>query len=198
MATGSLFDVIHQSTEIPSDPQAEAIIALAKTMHAMGLTPSYGPGDHGNLSCRISRGILISARETSKVDLQPAQLVHVLGKEDALRGPRVICRGPALPSTDTLMHLAIYEQRPDIGAIVHGHDNQLLRRAEALKLSITHTSAKTNSFELIDEMRALSVTHDFMILRDHGFVALGPTLDAAWELCRRWLDQAKRYSKRAA
>lgn len=186
-----LFETITRGPDLPNQPRAEPLIALATRLHAAGLTPSYGPGDHGNLSCRTLQGCLITARHTSKARLREQDLVHILEVRTTAPVVTVICEGAGLPSTDTLMHWAIYERRPDVGAVVHGHDDVMLSKAAALGVPITRVSARANSCALIEEVRALSAAHDYLITRDHGFVALGLTVEAAGACVWQWFQRAR-------
>lgn len=190
MAAAEVFEPVCRRAAAPNLPATEALIAAAKSLHARGLTPSYGPGDHGNLSCRTPDGCLITGRETPKDALRSEDLAHVVGREQLADRARLVYDGCRRPSTDALMHLEIYARRPDIGAIIHGHDGRALANAERLGLPITRTSARTNSLELIEETAALCARHDYVILRDHGFLALGATLDAADQLLQRWYQRA--------
>ena len=107
MAATELFESICRHPGAPRDPNADALIAIARSLHARGLTPSYGPGDHGNLSCRTPQGCLISARATRKDALGPDVLVSLVGSERTATGIRIIYDGERLPSTDALMHWQI-------------------------------------------------------------------------------------------
>lgn len=183
--------MIQRRPAAPIYPESASLIALAAALHAMGLTPSYGRGDHGNLSCRVSEGILITGRETSKAALAAHDLAHIIGTEPHHERVTVITEGAVLPSTDTLMHLQIYTQRPDCQAIVHGHDPQVLQQAEAFGLPVTRTSAVANSLALVEEVRLLSASHDYIILRAHGFIALGASFDEARERLLHWFHRAR-------
>ncbi len=171
--------------------QIEALIALARFLHARGMTPSYGPGDHGNVSCRTPGGCLISARETSKATMRAEDVIEVLGYERTPSGVRVPYAGARPPSTDALVHLMIYELRPDVAAVAHGHDEAVLRKAGPLSLPVTQVSARSNSPALVEEVRRLCRDHDYIVTRDHGFIALGATLSAAQELLARWQERAR-------
>jgi ribulose-5-phosphate 4-epimerase/fuculose-1-phosphate aldolase len=197
MADGTLFDVTVRRRHAPQHPAAEGLIAAARSFHSAGLTPSYGRGDHGNFSCRTADGFLISGRETSKAALRPGQLVHVVGCEPRGKGVSLICEGLVPPSTDTLMHAMIYRRRPDVAAILHGHDDEVLRQAEAFGLPVTRCSARANSRQVVEEVQALCASHDYVVLRDHGFVAVGSGLDGAVEVAWRWF-RAARQSGRAS
>jgi ribulose-5-phosphate 4-epimerase/fuculose-1-phosphate aldolase len=173
------------------DPRLPQLIAWARRFAALGFPPSYGPGDHGNLSCRTPQGLVVSARETAKASLRPEQFVEVIawGKRDS--GIEIRCRGRLRPSTDTLLHLRLYELRPDIHAILHGHDAETLHRAAALSLPVTERSAAVPSEELVQEVCELAKRNDYIILRDHGFLALGPTVEAAGRLALSWSERAR-------
>ena len=188
---GDPFGLVLRRPEIPSLREGPALIELAKTLHGLGVMPSYGPGDHGNLSCRTPTGCLFTARQTHKAALRPDQLVSLVGYESTPRGACLMFDGKVLPSTDALMHWRLYERRADVGAIIHGHDPQALAKAVALELPVTHGSGLTNSVELIDEVVVLAAAHDYILLRDHGVVALGTTISAALGLIRQWLDRAR-------
>ena len=180
-----LFDTVVTDREPSKEPNIALLMWWAARLSELGFTPSYGAGDHGNLSCRMPTGCLITARETVKAILRPEEVVDVHGVDRTGDRPRVMSRGPRLPSTDTLLHLRVYETRPDVEAIIHGHDVQALRRFAELKLPRTSRSATLPSLELIEEVCALVQRHDYVLLRDHGFLALGRSIDATGELFRR-------------
>ena len=191
MAAGGIYEPVCRRTEAPAHPNTADLIAAAKRLAAQGLTPSYGPGDHGNLSCRTAEDCLITARETRKASLREGDLAHVGGCERRGEGVRLFYEGSALPSTDAVMHWGIYAARPDITAIVHGHDEQVLAKAEGLWAPITRVSAASNSLELVEEVLTLAALHDYLILRDHGFLALGRSLQAAEACYRQWSQRAR-------
>ena len=186
-----LFEAVLTVREIPTDPRIPALIWWAKRMAELGLTPSYGLGDHGNLSCRTSAGLIITARATMKAALDAEHVVEILSVTAGETGVKMACRGLHLPSTDTLLHWQIYERRRDVHAIFHGHDPQTLAHAEALRLPITTISASRPSLEVINEASALAASVDYLLLRDHGFVALGTSPDDAGEKVRMLATRAR-------
>ena len=200
MAYTELYEPVITAQEAPQDPRIDALIRWAARLAALGLTPSYGPGDHGNLSCRTTRGCLISARQTAKAGMLATQFVEVYNPESLLAadavqtGVRLSCRGLLLPSTDALMHLEIYRRRPEIQAILHGHDTAALARAETLGLPMTQQSAATRS--PVDEICALARDHDYLLLREHGFLSLGRSIDEAGERFESIYRQARPASDR--
>jgi len=191
MNPGVLFDAVISDRAVPVDPSIPLLVWWAHRLAELGLTPCYGPGDHGNLSCRGERTVLISARETAKATLQPSDVVEILGVEEADDVWTIRCRGLRLPSTDTRLHLHVYAVRPDVRAIIHGHDPQTLAHVKALRLPMTASSAAVPSRELIQNVCDLIQQDDYLLLRDHGFLAVGRTLDEAGERVRLLCSRAR-------
>ena len=191
MAAQTLFEAEVISRDVCRQECLAPLKAWAAQFAQRGWTPSYGPGDHGNMSCRLrGDGFIITARETVKADLRPDQFVEVVAVEERKNVPLIRCRGPLLPSTDALLHWRLYRARPDVGAILHGHDSATLAFAQELKLPVTAVSAKTPSLELIDQAVKLGASSEYLLLLDHGFLALGRSIQQAGELACQWSEQA--------
>jgi ribulose-5-phosphate 4-epimerase/fuculose-1-phosphate aldolase len=191
MSEAALFEVQVLGHEVPHDAGLPKLVAEAQRFSARGFTPSYGPGDHGNMSCRTPRGLLITARETSKAQLRPEDFVEVVGCDERGLKPLVRCYGTRLPSTDTWLHWRVYATRPDASAILHGHDLVALRQARPLRLPMTSISAAQPSAALVEEVTQLMAEHAYVLLRDHGFVALGPSIEEAAALVDRHAHMAR-------
>lgn len=86
------------------------IIAVANVMSASGLSP----GKSGNVSARHGGRILITPTGVAYADLKPKHLV-------ALDNHGKVVAGALAPSSEWHFHLAIYNQWPDVGAVVHSH-----------------------------------------------------------------------------
>ncbi len=105
----------------------EEICLLGKSMFDRGLTP----GSSGNISVRLDDGWLMTPTNSSLGRLDPATLSKVDDKGNLLSGEK--------PTKESFLHLAVYEQRPTAGAIVHLHsthsvavssDHRLLRHED--------------------------------------------------------------------
>jgi ribulose-5-phosphate 4-epimerase/fuculose-1-phosphate aldolase len=191
MGAAELFQVEHRSGEPLEWPGIPSLITLAHDLAVLGLMPSYGIGDHGNLSCRVPEGFVITARATRKIRLIPQEFVRIA---DCTRGPRgltLVCDGTRLPSTDTLLHWRIYQARPDVGALIHVHDPNVLEAAPELGLPVTEVSARFNSHQLVEDVVRLASGSDFLVMRDHGCLALGRTLDQAAALALHWYHRVR-------
>lgn len=90
--------------------------------HANRLQPlGLATGTSGNLSVRVDLagqpGMLITPSGIAYDTLQPADMVAV-----QFTGPGTATWQHALdPSSEWLMHQAVYQARPEAGAVVHGH-----------------------------------------------------------------------------
>ena len=95
----------------------QQLVRHANRLHPLGLAT----GTSGNLSVRIPLGdhggMLITPSGIAYDTLQPADMVPV-----QFAGPGTATWQHALdPSSEWLMHQAVYQARPEAGAVVHGH-----------------------------------------------------------------------------
>ena len=93
---------------------ARAICRVGAELAARGLVA----GTEGNIGVRLTaERILVTPRGRAKGDLVPDELI-----ETDLQGRPSWSPGRgAGPSTELLMHLAIFRSRPDVAAVVHAH-----------------------------------------------------------------------------
>jgi L-fuculose-phosphate aldolase len=87
----------------------QALARTAALAAKSGLTPQMS----GNLSARSGTGFLITPSGLAFEGLRPAQLTQI--------GVYGVAKGKLKPSSEWLMHHAIYAARPDVLAIVHTH-----------------------------------------------------------------------------
>src|SRR3974377_17478 len=89
----------------------EAIVAAARKMQALGLSP----GRSGNISVRWKGGMLITASGIRPEEMEWQAYVVFVDRKGAW--------APAAkaPSSEWPFHQAIYEARPDAGSVVHCH-----------------------------------------------------------------------------
>jgi L-fuculose-phosphate aldolase len=95
----------------------EQLVRHARRLQPLGLAT----GTSGNLSIRIPLGahggMLITPSGIAYDSLQPADMVAV-----QFSGPGTATwQHPLDPSSEWLMHQAVYQARPEAGAVVHGH-----------------------------------------------------------------------------
>ena len=160
------------------------IVTVCRRLWERGLIA----GAEGNVSVRLARDrILVTPAGMSKVDVRPRDLVEV-----RLNGARI--RGTRPASTELAVHLRIYTQRPDVGAIVHAHPPVATGFAVAgegfascvlpevifqvgwvplVPYEMPGTEALARRFDPFIPM------HDAFLMANHGAVTAGPTLSIA-------------------
>jgi L-fuculose-phosphate aldolase len=113
----------------------QQLVHQANRLQPLGLAT----GTSGNLSVRIplgaQGGMLITPSGIAYDTLQPADLVPV-----QFTGPGTATWQHALdPSSEWLMHQAVYQARPEAGAVVHGHPTYATVLAiQGLEISALH------------------------------------------------------------
>ena len=158
----------------------------------------YVAANDGNLSARCPDGhILITPTGVYKGDVQPEQLLEV-----TLEG-QVIRDGGLGPSTETPMHLALYQRWSDLGGVVHTHSPYALcmaSRGEDLTRPITADMVlllgkipclpylPLGTQELADRVAAAGESANGVLLAHHGACTWGRNLREAW-YCTQALEQ---------
>ncbi len=143
----------------------------------------------GNVSVRLGDDrLLTTPKGVCKGYLTPEMLVVT-----DMSGKRVA--GDRDPSTELLMHLAVYELRPDVQAVVHAHppvatgfaaagiplDRAVLAEVVTTLGSIPIAPYGTPStMELADAVRQYIRAHDGLLLANHGALSVGNDLFAAY------------------
>jgi ribulose-5-phosphate 4-epimerase/fuculose-1-phosphate aldolase len=87
------------------------------------------------------------------------------------------------------MHAGIYEARPGVNAVFHGHHDRLLAEAERLGLRVTAHEQPYGTAELVAEILNALDGHMFVIMRNHGFVSFGKTMTEAGRIAEEVLRQ---------
>jgi L-fuculose-phosphate aldolase len=161
------------------------ICGIGRRLWAMGHTPANA----GNISVRLDAGrILITPTCVSKGDMRPDELVVM-----TLDG-QVVGTGQA--SSEARMHLAIYEQRAEVVAVVHVHPpaacgfaasgttlpcDLLSESADLLGAVPTVPFARPGTDEVAEGLRPYLVGSAVaFLLGNHGAVTVGSDLREAY------------------
>ncbi|MBI4306303.1 MAG: class II aldolase/adducin family protein [Chloroflexi bacterium] len=93
------------------ESERKALLIAAQAMATRGLVA----GTSGNLSMRLGHGLyLVTPTSTPYDTMTEADLVVVNGELEPVDSDGV-------PSSESLVHIAIYRARPDLTAVVHTH-----------------------------------------------------------------------------
>jgi L-fuculose-phosphate aldolase len=161
------------------------IIRFCHRLYERGLVTATD----GNVSIRLGRGRVLTTRSgVNKGDVRATDLVEV-----KMDGTPVA--GKAKPSTELGMHLFIYQQRPDVGAVVHAHppyatgfavvrlpmDRPVLPEVIVGLGEIPLARYATPSTsEVAESLRPHVKTAAAVLLAGHGVVTWGMTLEEAY------------------
>lgn len=162
------------------------ITRLAKLMYDRGLTF----GSSGNISARIDDGWLMTPTGSTMGNLDPAKISKL---DDA---GNLISGDP--PTKETFLHIAMYEERPKTGAVVHLHSTH------SVAVSCLHDIDPKNvlppitayyvmkigtlplvpyfppgDMDLAKAVREMASDHHAVLLANHGPVVAGTSLEDA-------------------
>lgn len=171
---------------MPSEGQLRAdIVEVGRRLYARGYTAS----NDGNISVRLDDSrLLMTPKSVCKGFMDPAMMCITDLEGRKLAGDRD-------PSSEMLMHLEVYRQRPDAKAVVHAHPPMAtafavagipLDRAVLAEVVTTLGSvpiadyATPSTMELPAAVRKYVKAHDGMLLANHGALTLGSDLYSAY------------------
>jgi L-fuculose-phosphate aldolase len=161
------------------------IVEVGRRMYARGYTAS----NDGNISVRLGADrLLMTPKGIAKGFMTPDMMCVTDLDGRKLQGDRD-------PSSEMLMHLEVYRQRPDVQAVVHAHPPTAtgfavagipLTRAVLAEVLTTLGSipiaeyATPSTSELPAAVRKYIKAHDGMLLANHGALTVGADLFAAY------------------
>ena len=161
------------------------IVEVGRRMYARGYTAS----NDGNISVRLGDDrLLMTPRSVCKGFMTPDMMCVTDLNGKKLAGDRD-------PSSEMLMHLEVYRQRPDARAVCHAHppiatgfavagiplDRAVLAEVLTTLGSIPIAEYATPSTsELPQAVRKYVKAHDGMLLANHGALTLGADLFSAY------------------
>jgi len=161
------------------------IVEVGRRMYARGYTAS----NDGNISVRIAPDLLLMTPKSVCKGFMTPDMMCVTD----LNGKKV--SGDRDPSSEALMHLEVYRQRPDVNAVVHAHPPTAtgfavagipLDRAVLAEVLTTLGSiplaeyATPSTAELPEAVRKYIKAHDGMLLANHGALTVGADLFSAY------------------
>lgn len=161
------------------------IVEVGRRLYARG----YCASNDGNISVRLEGArVLTTPKSVSKGFMTPDMMVVTDMSGRKLQGDRD-------PSSELLMHLAVYRNRPDARAVVHAHpplatgfavagiplDRAVLAEVITTLGSIPIAEYGTPSTpELAEAVERHVKAHDGLLLANHGALTLGQELFAAY------------------
>ena len=186
-----------RKTTMPIKRISDELAEAGRRLHRQGLVT----GNSGNISARIpgTNTILIKPSGASLESLKPEELVVV-----DLQGKKV--KGESVVSTETPIHTAIYRTRKDVQAVFHTHPSTAaafgIAKTEILPLQIEMfiqlpdgvpiiPFVSPGSKALAEIIQKRIENCNAVILENHGIVAVGSTIEAAYNLSLMVEEAAK-------
>jgi len=174
----------------------QGIVRVGRLLYERGLIVA---GD-GNISARLSDELILTTPSGAcKGMLDPADLV-VVDLEGRVRGEG------GKPSTELQMHLAVYQNRPDVQAVVHAHPptavactlagvhlDQCVLPEAIITLGAVPTApfALTGTREMYDALAPFLPYHNAILLTHHGALTVGRELMQAFHRMEQVEHSAK-------
>ncbi len=164
----------------------ESIVMHGESLHRRG----FVPGSSGNISVRISDGILVSPTNSCLGRLDPARISKIDLNGSHIAGDK--------PSKEAFLHASMYGQRATDGAVVHLHSTNAVAvscRADLdpefpIRPVTPYYVMKVGKLkvlpyfppgdpELAHAVEAVAGRHHAILLANHGPVVAGSDLDSA-------------------
>jgi 3-dehydro-4-phosphotetronate decarboxylase len=178
----------------------DKIAKLGKSIFDRGLTA----GSSGNISVRVDDGWLMTPTGSSLGDLDPARI----SKLDN-RGKHV---GGDAPTKESFLHVAMYEQRPKAGAVVHLHSVHSVAVSCMSDINPANVLPPLTAYyvmrigvlplvpyfapgdlDLARAVREMASNHHAVLLANHGPVVAGTSLEDAVYATEELEETAKLY-----
>ncbi len=174
------------TAQLELEPERTRISELGRKMVSQGLTKGTG----GNISARNGDHVAISPSGMAYDEISPEDVPVV-----ELDGTQVA--GDRKPSSEIAMHTGILREREDVGGVVHNHSpyaSTFASLGEPVPAShyliafvgdeIPVAPYETyGTVELAEQaLDALGDEYNACLLENHGVVAVGETVDAAFEV----------------
>jgi L-fuculose-phosphate aldolase len=174
------------------DIQKQQVVETARRMATMGLVS----GTSGNVSVRLGsyagRDLMAITASGVSYDTLGADDIAIVDYE------MEPVEGEAIPSSESLLHVAIYRRRPDVDAVVHTHalyssvaavagvdippivDEMVVTLGGAIGVS---EYAFPGSSELAENVCDALGDRSAALIRSHGSVGVGHSLEEALDAC---------------
>lgn len=153
----------------------------------------YVSANEGNFSVRLSENeVLTTPTLLSKGFMHPEDICKV-----DMQGNLISARPDRKPTSEVLMHINIYKERPDVKAVVHAHPPHatafavagepiprcILPEVEIFVGEIPVMEYATpGSIELFETLRPRLKDHQTFLLANHGALTIGKDLIQAYYL----------------
>ncbi len=168
-----------EKLELASSKKLLELIQWCKVFDEFNLAPPYNGGSAGNLSFRAEVGknemVITGTKIGLKNNLTFDKFVTIKNADVKQNLVQVV--GLIEPSSESMLHWEIYKAQPEINAIFHGHSDVFLDASQKLKWTETENDVPYGSANLVEEVLRVLKNNDIIIIKNHGFLILGKSMD---------------------
>ncbi|NBC09484.1 MAG: class II aldolase/adducin family protein [Bacteroidetes bacterium] len=174
--------------------QTAQLNAFRQKLYEQGLIGAYPEGiGFGNISRRQGRGhqFIISGSKTGNVPALDERHYALVTEVDAAHN-RLRCEGPIIASSESMSHAVIYEECPEVQAVLHVHHLQMWQRL-LHRVPTTAADAPYGSPEMVESIRQLLREtalrqQRIFVMEGHreGVFVFGESLEAAYGCLMHW------------
>lgn len=180
--------------------QRDAIVEFARSIYERGLTF----GNSGNISVRVDDGWLMTPTGSSLGNLDPARISKLDEVGQHVSGDK--------PTKESFLHIAMYEQRPSAGAVVHLHSTHSVAVSCLADVDPENVLPPITAYyvmrigrlplvpyfppgdiDLAKAVRELASRHHAVLLANHGPVVAGRSLEDSVYATEELEETAKLY-----
>ena len=187
---GTKFKTVYKGKFKPSARELKLIKDLIKTgkdLGKMGCKDNNG----GNFSVRTKNGIIIKTTGSFPHQLNKNDFVLVSG----FRGEKVCTHGEKEPSSEARLHWGIYQARPEINCVLHTHDFLAVNCKEKLAEVVYVKEYPYGTMESARAVKNASKKGDYLIMQNHGVLALGKNISSTLKLIQKYNEKFKTITK---
>ena len=164
----------------------DKITDLAKSIYERGLTF----GSSGNISVRIEDGWLMTPSGSTMGNLDPAKISKLDNEGNHVSGDK--------PTKEAFLHVAMYEERMQTGAVVHLHSTHSVAVSCLAGIDESNVLPPITAYyvmkigklplvpyfppgdlDLAKAVREMATEHHAVLLANHGPVVAGKSLESA-------------------
>lgn len=171
---GTKFKTAYTGIDAPKYAEINQIQSWGNQFADLMMAPE---GGEGNLSFRTDNGFIVTATASHLSHLQEDDFIEVI--QVNIEENTIHVNGCKEPSSESFMHYSIYQQRPDINVIFHTHDYIVMKHQKKLNFPVTKKDKEYGTIDLVNEVLKVSKEHEYFIIKNHGVVSLGKTIQFA-------------------
>ncbi|MCK9439192.1 MAG: class II aldolase/adducin family protein [Patescibacteria group bacterium] len=187
---GTKFKTIYKGDFKPNARELKLIkdlIKVGKDLAKLGCKDNNG----GNFSVRTKNGIIIKTTGSFPHQLKKSDFSLVVGfKKD-----EVYTFGQKEPSSEARLHWGVYQARPDINCVLHSHDFLAVNCEQKIKDVIYVKEYSYGTMESARAIKNASKKGDYLIMQNHGVLALGKNISSSLKLIQKYHEKFKAITK---